>query len=139
MAWLRPYGLPTVAAGTSPLAADIVPSPSPCPCAELGARKPATPASGRKKAGGQLARGSGGAALLGPEARPSEGQLDGRQHNGHAAELAIELLGAAKPAAAEAEAAGQLLVERIASKLSAAGAAAAAAQVGGSVGQWGAC
>lgn len=70
-------------------------------------------------------------AKLPPEERASN-QLDGRQHNGHAAELAIELLAASRPSAdaAAAEAVGNVMVERINSKLSRAGSLPPQAQVG---------
>lgn len=96
---------------------------------------------GSKAAGGGLARGSGAELLL-PAGQQSshelglDGGLDGRQHAGQAAELAIELLAAAKPPpldpdAAAAQAVGGLLVQRLQSKLSQAGSvAASAAEVG---------
>ena len=96
---------------------------------------------GSKASGGGLARGSGAELLL-PAGQQSshelglDGGLDGRQHAGQAAELAIELLAAAKPPpldadAAAAQAVGGLLVQRLQSKLSQAGSvAASAAEVG---------
>lgn len=93
---------------------------------------------GSKTAGGDLAQGSADMQLLPPSKGSSE-TLDERQHAGHAAELAIELLAAAWPpqdaAATAAEAAGDLLVQRIQHKLSLSrggslASAAAAAEVG---------
>lgn len=94
------------------------------------APKSATSAS-KRTLSAKLARGSAAALLLPPEERASN-QLDGRQHNGHAAELAIELLAASRPSAdaAAAEAVGNVMVERINSKLSRAGSLPPQAQVG---------
>ncbi|PRW21131.1 V-type proton ATPase subunit D-like isoform A [Chlorella sorokiniana] len=101
------------------------------PLRELGRRRsqtseheaePAPTSANKRSLSAKLARSSAAALLLPPAERGSE-QLDGRQHNGHAAELAIELLAASRPSAdaAAAEAVGNIMVERINSKLSRAG------------------
>lgn len=92
---------------------------------------PAPKSASKHSLSSKLARSSAGALLLAPEERGSD-ELDGRQHNGHAAELAIELLGVSRASAdaAAAEAVGHVMVERINSKLSRAGSLPTQAQVG---------
>lgn len=108
--------------------------------AELGRRRsqtteheaePAPMSASKHGLSSKLARSSAGALLLPAEEQDSD-ELDGRQHNGHAAELAIELLGVSRASAdaAAAEAVGNVMVERINSKLSRAGSLPAQAQVG---------
>ena len=100
----------------------------------MGAREDAS--GGRRRAGGPAAAACA-AAVRAVRALVStvpllllvgtaSADLDSRQHNGHAAELAIEMMEVPSPlpvkqgcaVAAAAEAAGEALVERLNSKLS---------------------
>lgn len=93
------------------------------PSAELGRRRGLS-SQQEVAQDGVAGSGANGAALLLPGSRSSasSGDLDSRQHNGHAAELVIELLGAPSESKAGAGAAGCInqgdaLVVRIGSKL----------------------
>lgn len=141
--WGRRCGQPGTAGGSKLLPATAAPAP-PSP-AELGRKRSlgqevaAPPSSAaRKKGAGELACTSANALLLPQDAMHSDHatvELDSRQHNGHAAELAIELLGASRPpAAAMAADADAMLVERLVSKLSQASQATAGAVAAQQVG-----
>ncbi|KAL4420584.1 hypothetical protein ABPG75_010240 [Micractinium tetrahymenae] len=93
------------------------------PLRELGRKRGLS--SQQEAAPGGLARSSGNCSALllpGGGSSDSSGNLDSRQHNGHAAELAIELLGAPPEKKADAgpaggDSLGDALAERIGSKL----------------------